>query len=135
MRIILLDNLAMRKAESGSILEYTLEFLTRTLDTVRARWNSASKTGLIEITSSKEFHRIYSGVQFVSLYIMLVVKIMLHKIHAARKTVHEKMLSNAPGLIFWRLQYGGRCFQSLNIRPLQSRKNPFSQEKKENIRP
>lgn len=59
------DALAIKKTQSGSILEYTLEFLSKTLDTVRTKWNSASKTGLIEITSSKEFHRVYSGVQFV----------------------------------------------------------------------
>lgn len=59
------DSIAMKKAESGSILEYTLEFLSKTLDTVRSKWNSTSKTGLMEITSSKEFHRIYSGIQFV----------------------------------------------------------------------
>ncbi|KAI5067235.1 hypothetical protein GOP47_0017763 [Adiantum capillus-veneris] len=59
------ESLAMKKAESGSILEYALDFLSKTLDTVRSKWNATSKVGLMEITSSKEFHRIYSGIQFV----------------------------------------------------------------------
>ncbi|KAH6558764.1 hypothetical protein KP509_1Z046900 [Ceratopteris richardii] len=59
------DSLAMKKMECGSILEYALDFLSKTLDSVRSKWNGSSKAGLMEITSSKEFHRIYSGIQFV----------------------------------------------------------------------
>ncbi|MCO5571458.1 hypothetical protein L7F22_025198 [Adiantum nelumboides] len=59
------ESLALKRAECGSILEYALDFLSKTLDTVRSKWNATSKVGLMEITSSKEFHRIYSGIQFV----------------------------------------------------------------------
>lgn len=59
------DALYRKRIHSGSVLDYTLDFLSKTLDAVRARWNSVSKTGLIEISSSKEFHRLYSGIQFV----------------------------------------------------------------------
>ncbi|CAM6128500.1 unnamed protein product [Calypogeia fissa] len=59
------DILYVNNLQTGSTLDYTLAYLSAILDTVRSKWNSPSKTGLIEITTSKEFHRIYSGVQFV----------------------------------------------------------------------
>lgn len=59
------DILYVNNLQTGSTLDYTLAYLSAILDTIRAKWNSPSKTGLIEITTSKEFHRIYSGIQFV----------------------------------------------------------------------
>ncbi|BBN10047.1 hypothetical protein Mp_5g00460 [Marchantia polymorpha subsp. ruderalis] len=59
------DILYVNNLQTGSTLDYTLAYLSAILDTVRGKWNSPSKTGLIEITTSREFHRIYSGIQFV----------------------------------------------------------------------
>lgn len=56
----------MNNLQTGSILDYTLAYLSAVLDSVRGKFNMPSKTGLIEITSTKEFHRVFSGLQFVS---------------------------------------------------------------------
>ncbi|XP_024519238.1 protein PIR [Selaginella moellendorffii] len=58
-------SLYMKNIQTGSVLEYTLAYLSVVLDSFREKWSSPSKTGLIEITTSKEYHRIYSGIQFV----------------------------------------------------------------------
>eukprot|EP00249_Psilotum_nudum_P020261 c27628_g3_i1 orf=83-4003(+) len=59
------ETIFMNIVHSGSILDYTLAFLSAVLDTVHTKWNTLSKTGLIEITTTRDFHRIYSGIQFV----------------------------------------------------------------------
>ncbi|KAL2641399.1 hypothetical protein R1flu_008986 [Riccia fluitans] len=59
------DILYVNNLQTGSTLDYTLAYLSAILDSVRQRWNSPSKSGLIEITTSREFHRVYSGIQFV----------------------------------------------------------------------
>lgn len=56
----------MNNLQTGSVLDYTLTFLQTVLSRARDRWDLAPKSGLIEITHSKEYHRIYSGLQFVS---------------------------------------------------------------------
>jgi cytoplasmic FMR1 interacting protein len=56
----------MNNLQTGSILDYTLAYLGAILARVREKWDAPSKTGLIEITSSREYYRIYSGIQFVS---------------------------------------------------------------------
>ncbi|CAM6089472.1 unnamed protein product [Calypogeia fissa] len=59
------DILYVNNLQTGSTLDYTLAYLSALLDMVREKWSSPSKTGLIEITTSKEYHRIYSAIQFV----------------------------------------------------------------------
>lgn len=64
--IVCSDMLYMNNLQTGSILDYTLAYLGAVLARVREKWDLPSKTGLIEITTSKEYYRIYSGIQFVS---------------------------------------------------------------------
>ncbi|CAK9264816.1 unnamed protein product [Sphagnum jensenii] len=59
------DILYMNNLQTGSVLDYTLKFLVAVLVRSRERWDFPSKSGLIEITVSKEYHRIYSAIQFV----------------------------------------------------------------------
>jgi len=61
------DILYMNNLQTGSILDYTLAYLGAILARVRDKWDAPSKTGLIEITSSREYYRIYSGIQFHNL--------------------------------------------------------------------
>eukprot|EP01018_Ginkgo_biloba_P020738 Gb_18362 [translate_table: standard] len=61
------DSFYMNNIHTGSILDYTLAFMSAALDTVRDKWNATPKTGLIDITTSREFYRIYSGLQFFKL--------------------------------------------------------------------
>ena len=60
------DILYMNNLQTGSILDYTLAYLGAVLARAREKWDQLSKTGLIEITTSREFYRIYCGFQFVS---------------------------------------------------------------------
>jgi hypothetical protein len=69
---VCVDILYMNNLQTGSVLDYTLKFLVAVLVRSRERWDFPSKSGLIEITVSKEYHRIYSAIQFVS---NLVLKI------------------------------------------------------------
>ncbi|XP_008809659.1 protein PIR [Phoenix dactylifera] len=48
----------------GSVLEYTLAFTSAALDRHYNKWSAAPKTGFIDITTSKDFYRIFSGLQF-----------------------------------------------------------------------
>ncbi|XP_006854249.2 protein PIR [Amborella trichopoda] len=50
---------------SGSVLEYSLAYTSAALDRLRSKWSSNPKTGFIDITTSKDFYRIYGGLQFV----------------------------------------------------------------------
>jgi cytoplasmic FMR1 interacting protein len=61
------DILYMNNLQTGSILDYTLAYLGAVLARVREKWDQPSKTGLIEITTSREYYRIYSGFQFHNL--------------------------------------------------------------------
>jgi hypothetical protein len=69
--IVCADILYMNNLQTGSILDYTLAYLGAVLARVREKWDQPSKTGLIEITTSREYYRIYSGIQFVSTSVSL----------------------------------------------------------------
>jgi cytoplasmic FMR1 interacting protein len=71
--VVCADILYMNNLQTGSILDYTLAYLGAVLARVREKWDQPSKTGLIEITTSREYYRIYSGFQFVSNCLFLVI--------------------------------------------------------------
>ncbi|KAJ4753442.1 Cytoplasmic FMR1-interacting protein [Rhynchospora pubera] len=52
---------------SGSVLEYALAFTSAALDKHYSKWSAPPKTGFIDITTSKDFYRVFSGLQFVYL--------------------------------------------------------------------
>ncbi|XXG67953.1 hypothetical protein AAC387_Pa06g1174 [Persea americana] len=58
------DLLYRTNMHTGSVLEYTLAFASAALDRYRSKWSAAPKTGFIDITTSKDFYRVYSGLQF-----------------------------------------------------------------------
>ncbi|XP_026433653.1 protein PIR-like isoform X1 [Papaver somniferum] len=58
------DLLYKANINSGSLLEYTLAFTSATLDKYCSKWSAVPKTGFIDITTSKDFYRVYSGLQF-----------------------------------------------------------------------
>ncbi|KAL6649198.1 hypothetical protein ACP70R_013422 [Stipagrostis hirtigluma subsp. patula] len=49
---------------SGSVLEYALAFTSAALDRHYSKWSATPKTGFIDITTSKDFYRIFSGLQY-----------------------------------------------------------------------
>ncbi|XP_056165334.1 protein PIR [Syzygium oleosum] len=57
------DLLYKANINMGSILEYALAFTSAALDKYCSKWSAAPKTGFIDITTSKDFYRIYSGLQ------------------------------------------------------------------------
>ncbi|XVE62686.1 hypothetical protein DITRI_Ditri06bG0139500 [Diplodiscus trichospermus] len=57
------DLLYKANLNTGSVLEYTLAFTSAALDKYCSKWSAAPKTGFIDITTSKDFYRIYSGLQ------------------------------------------------------------------------
>ncbi|KAK3027143.1 hypothetical protein RJ639_041244 [Escallonia herrerae] len=57
------DLLYKANMNTGSVLEYALAFSSAALDKYCTRWSAAPKTGFVDITSSKDFYRIYSGLQ------------------------------------------------------------------------
>ncbi|WVY92685.1 hypothetical protein V8G54_031773 [Vigna mungo] len=57
------DLLYKANLNSGSVLEYALAFTSAALDKYCCKWSAAPKTGFIDITISKDFYRIYSGLQ------------------------------------------------------------------------
>lgn len=65
------DILYMNNLQTGSVLDYTLTYLHAILSRARDKWDLPPKSGLVEITLSKEYHRIYSGLQYVSLWILV----------------------------------------------------------------
>lgn len=58
------DLLYKANINAGSVLEYTLAFTNAALDKYCSKWSGAPKTGFIDITTSKDFYRVYSGLQF-----------------------------------------------------------------------
>lgn len=60
------DLLYKSKLSSGSVLEYALAFVNAAVDRHYSKWSATPKTGFIDITTSKDFYRIFSGLQFVS---------------------------------------------------------------------
>ncbi|CAK7341255.1 unnamed protein product [Dovyalis caffra] len=57
------DLLYKANMNTGSVLEYALAFTSAALDKYCNKWSAAPKTGFIDITTSKDFYRIYSGLQ------------------------------------------------------------------------
>ncbi|XP_058101351.1 protein PIR [Magnolia sinica] len=58
------DLLYKTNMHTGSVLEYTLAFTSAALDRCRSKWSAVPKTGFIDITTSKDFYRVFSGLQF-----------------------------------------------------------------------
>ena len=65
--LLVADILYMNNLQTGSVLDYTLTYLHAILSRSREKWDLPPKSGLIEITLSREYHRLYSGLQYVSL--------------------------------------------------------------------
>ncbi|XP_052198296.1 protein PIR [Diospyros lotus] len=57
------DLLYKANMNTGSVLEYALAFTSAALDRYCSKWSVAPKTGFIDITTSKDFYRIFSGLQ------------------------------------------------------------------------
>lgn len=57
------DLLYKANMNTGNVLEYALAFTSAALDKYCSNWSAAPKTGFIDITTSKDFYRIYSGLQ------------------------------------------------------------------------
>ncbi|KAH9784222.1 protein PIR [Citrus sinensis] len=57
------DLLYKANMNTGSVLEYALAFTSAALDKYCSKWSATPKTGFIDITTSKDFYRIYSGLQ------------------------------------------------------------------------
>ncbi|KAL6988945.1 hypothetical protein U1Q18_014695 [Sarracenia purpurea var. burkii] len=57
------DLLYKANMNTGSVLEYALAFTSAALDKYCSRWSATPKTGFIDITTSKDFYRIFSGLQ------------------------------------------------------------------------
>ncbi|XP_047333810.1 protein PIR isoform X2 [Impatiens glandulifera] len=57
------DLLYKANLNSGSVLEYALAVTSAALDKYCSKWSAAPKTGFIDITTSKDFYRIFSGLQ------------------------------------------------------------------------
>ncbi|CAH9085991.1 unnamed protein product [Cuscuta epithymum] len=57
------DLLYMANINTGSVLEYALAFTSAALDKYCGKWSATPKTGFIDITTSKDFYRIFSGLQ------------------------------------------------------------------------
>lgn len=58
------DILYKTNINTGSVLEYALAFTSAALDKHYSKWSATPKTGFIDITTSKDFYRIFSGLQF-----------------------------------------------------------------------
>ncbi|KAL9272080.1 PIR-like protein [Drosera capensis] len=58
----------------GSVLEYTLAFMSAALDKHCSKWSATPKTGFIDITTSKDFYRIFSGLQIGSKALLEAMK-------------------------------------------------------------
>lgn len=57
------DLLYKSNINAGSVLEYSLAFTSAVLDKYCSKWSVVPKTGFVDITTSKDFYRIYSGLQ------------------------------------------------------------------------
>lgn len=57
------DLLYKANMNTGSVLEYALAFTSASLDKCCSKWSAIPKTGFVDITTSKDFYRIYSGLQ------------------------------------------------------------------------
>lgn len=57
------DLLYKANMNTGSVLEYALAFTSAALDKYCSKWSAPPRTGFIDITTSKDFYRIFSGLQ------------------------------------------------------------------------
>ncbi|XP_071922837.1 protein PIR [Coffea arabica] len=57
------DLLYKANINTGSVLEYALAFTSAALDKYCSKWSAAPKTGFVDITTSKDFYRLFSGLQ------------------------------------------------------------------------
>ncbi|KAL9233414.1 hypothetical protein vseg_008421 [Gypsophila vaccaria] len=57
------DLLYKANMNAGSVLEYALAFTSAALDKYCSKWSATPKTGFIDITTSKDFYRLFSGLQ------------------------------------------------------------------------
>ncbi|PKI38715.1 hypothetical protein CRG98_040893 [Punica granatum] len=57
------QTMAKQAEAAGSVLEYALAFTSAALDKYCSKWSGAPKTGFVDITTSRDFYRIYSGLQ------------------------------------------------------------------------
>ncbi|KAK4429686.1 protein PIR [Sesamum alatum] len=57
------DLLYKSNINAGSVLEYSLAFTSAALDKYCSKWSIVPKTGFVDITTSRDFYRIYSGLQ------------------------------------------------------------------------
>ncbi|GFP89758.1 protein pir [Phtheirospermum japonicum] len=57
------DLLYKSNMNAGSVLEYSLAFTSAALDKYCSKWSVIPRTGFLDITTSKDFYRIYSGLQ------------------------------------------------------------------------
>ncbi|EPS72662.1 hypothetical protein M569_02094, partial [Genlisea aurea] len=58
-----IDLLYKSNINTGSVLEYSLAFTSAALDKYCSKWSVAPKTGFVDITTSKDFYRIFSALQ------------------------------------------------------------------------
>ncbi|XP_020575203.1 protein PIR [Phalaenopsis equestris] len=58
------DIIYKKNINSASVLEYALAFTSAALDKHYSKLSANPKTGFIDITTSKDFYRIFSGLQF-----------------------------------------------------------------------
>ncbi|CAN1782399.1 Aspartate-semialdehyde dehydrogenase [Linum perenne] len=72
-----LDLLYKANINSGSVLEYALAFTSAALDKFCTKWSTAPKTGFIDITTSKDFYQIYSGLQIVLRMVVSTYQVLL----------------------------------------------------------
>lgn len=67
------DLLYKANINTGSVLEYALAFTSAALDKYCSKWSGAPKTGFVDITTSRDFYRIYSGLQIVCNFFFNVI--------------------------------------------------------------
>ncbi|KMZ69117.1 hypothetical protein ZOSMA_221G00260, partial [Zostera marina] len=58
------DMLYRTNISTGSVLEYALAFTSAALEKHYSKWSAPPRTGYLDITTSKDFYRIFSGLQF-----------------------------------------------------------------------
>lgn len=66
---------------TGSVLEYALAFTSAALDKYCSKWSAPPKTGFIDITTSKDFYRIYSGLQIVRIILEQLIYLNIFCAH------------------------------------------------------
>jgi hypothetical protein len=91
------DLLYKANLNTGSVLEYALAFTSAALDKYCSKWSAAPKTGFIDITISKDFYRIYSGLQIVSSNPLQLLHLIIYTIMS--KGIHQLQNSSLFGFM------------------------------------